>query len=160
MTVGQSPQATEHQSGTLVSLSLVAPAPRYVTRLCCWSCFSQRSYVDEVTSLLWLLLADICGFKSRERPSWCDDSAGAWTAEPWFSQLLSFHRINVASVWYTRRANIRFRAVCCTKRLFAPWGHQTNTVCLSSPLPLCYFHCNPPHPTASCSGFIWHVGQY
>lgn len=53
-----------------------------------------------------LLLADICGLKGCEHPSWCDDFAG----ETRFSQLLSFHRIRVASVCYMGSANIRYAA--------------------------------------------------
>lgn len=97
------------------------------------SCSADRAFLTEELCgwgyLVTLLLADICGFKSREHPSWCDDFAGAWAAGTWFCQLLSFHRINVASLCYTRSANVHYGSVRCPMLLFAPWGQTT--------------HCNP-----------------
>lgn len=88
---------------------------------------------DGFIYLVTLLLAGICGFKGRERPSRCDDFAGAWAAETWFSQLPSFHGITVVSVCYMRSANIRYGSVHCSMLLFAPQG-QTTSVCPPSPL--------------------------
>lgn len=118
------------------------------------SCSADRAFLTEELCgwgyLVTLLLADICGFKSPEHPSWCDDFAGAWAAETWFSQLLSFHRINVASVCYTRSANVRYGSVRCPMLLFAPWG-QTTSVCPPSPLPLSYFHSSSYNQVAVAS---------
>ena len=111
---------------------------------------------DGLIYLVTLLLADVCGLKVCEHPSWCDDFTGAWAAKTRFSQLLSFHGIKVTSVCYMGSANIRYGSVCCPV-LLLPLGGQSTSVC---PPSLQHFHSNSTESNKkSHSGLIWHVKQ-